>query len=245
MAANKVSHDSDYLDFSKLEKEIKNAVVSEERYWQENDAKIRAVEQRVPTYDDFREMVLAAHLKPLEKKDKLSSIEKFTQVWNPSAQKFSKPQGTKEQPHLNAQEEPPEQNKPEEESAMKLPGSGTEFILHWRHHCKTQEERKNFLFTVGAQKLAKIFKVEINGDLLGEFLECLRCLEDNKVAQAVEILETLTKCQRFSLSLAFLSKKEKESCRLLFVELKACPSVNLSTLLMEKLTSLESVYNKP
>lgn len=54
MAANKVSHDSDYLDFSKLEKEIQNAVVSEERYWQENDAKIRAVEQRVPTYDDFR-----------------------------------------------------------------------------------------------------------------------------------------------------------------------------------------------
>ncbi|CAG5124650.1 unnamed protein product [Candidula unifasciata] len=245
MAGNKASHDSDYLDFSKLEKEVQNAVVSEEKYWQENEAKIRAVEQRVPTYDDFREMVLAAHLKPLDKKDKLSSIEKFTQVWNPSAQKFPKSSQTKEQMIRTVLgEELSEQNKSEEKSVTKLPGSEKEFILHWRHHCKAQEDKKQFLFAVGAHKLAEIFRVEIAGDLLGEFLECLHCFEVGEAGQVIEILETLTKSQRFSISLAFLSKKEKESGRLLFEELKACPSVSDFPLLVDKLASLESVYNK-
>lgn len=54
MSSNNSSRDADHLDFSKLEKEVQNAVVNEERYWRENDAKIRAVEQRVPTYDNFR-----------------------------------------------------------------------------------------------------------------------------------------------------------------------------------------------
>ena len=53
-ATNKVSHDEDHFDFSKLEAEVRQTVINDERYWRENDAKIRAVEQRVPTYDDFR-----------------------------------------------------------------------------------------------------------------------------------------------------------------------------------------------
>ncbi len=37
-----------------LEQDLKNAVRKEERHWSENDAKLRAVHQKVPTYDDFR-----------------------------------------------------------------------------------------------------------------------------------------------------------------------------------------------
>lgn len=45
-----------------------------------NDAKMRAVAQRVPTYDDFHQMVLGADLKPMAKKDrgKVSLIEGLT-----------------------------------------------------------------------------------------------------------------------------------------------------------------------
>lgn len=58
MAANtekKASYDDDKaIDFKKLEKELTNAVEDEARYWRENDAKFRAVHQKVATYDEFR-----------------------------------------------------------------------------------------------------------------------------------------------------------------------------------------------
>ena len=44
----------DKIDFQKLERELEAAVESDARYWRENDAKMRAVEQRVETYEQFR-----------------------------------------------------------------------------------------------------------------------------------------------------------------------------------------------
>ena len=42
---------------------------ADEKYLRENDAKFRAVNQRVGSYEEFRDIVSAAHLKPLERKD--------------------------------------------------------------------------------------------------------------------------------------------------------------------------------
>ena len=44
----------DWIDFGRLEKELDEAVQKDARYWRENDAKFRAVEQRVETYEQFR-----------------------------------------------------------------------------------------------------------------------------------------------------------------------------------------------
>ena len=49
-----VSRKEDKVDFGKLEKELANAVDADQRYWRENDAKLRAVHQKVATYDEFR-----------------------------------------------------------------------------------------------------------------------------------------------------------------------------------------------
>lgn len=57
------------IDFRKLEKELALAVEADEKYLRENDAKFRAVNQRVGSYEEFRDIVSAAHLKPLERKD--------------------------------------------------------------------------------------------------------------------------------------------------------------------------------
>ncbi|XP_037267481.1 coiled-coil domain-containing protein 103 isoform X2 [Falco biarmicus] len=53
-----------------LERELQAAVAADERQARENEAKLRALRQRVPSYEEFRDIVLASHLKPLEKKDK-------------------------------------------------------------------------------------------------------------------------------------------------------------------------------
>ncbi|XP_028268223.1 dynein axonemal assembly factor 19 [Parambassis ranga] len=70
------------IDFSALERELQGAVESEQRYKRENAAKLRAVGQRV-SYDQFRDLVLTCHLKPLGKKDKEDAPRK--QPWNPVA----------------------------------------------------------------------------------------------------------------------------------------------------------------
>lgn len=45
------------IDYKILENELDRALKVDELYKLQNDAKIRAIEQRVPTYDNFRDMV--------------------------------------------------------------------------------------------------------------------------------------------------------------------------------------------
>lgn len=42
------------IDLRKLEKEVVDAVAADQLYWQQNDAKFRAVHQKVATYEEFR-----------------------------------------------------------------------------------------------------------------------------------------------------------------------------------------------
>ncbi|XP_054615032.1 coiled-coil domain-containing protein 103 [Dunckerocampus dactyliophorus] len=69
----------DVIDFSALEKELRTSVESERKYKRENDAKLRAVSQGVSSYQQFRDIVLSCHLRPLQRHDKNPS----KQPWNP------------------------------------------------------------------------------------------------------------------------------------------------------------------
>jgi len=45
------------INYKCLEQELNEALAADELYKLQNSAKIRAVEQRVPTYEHFRQMV--------------------------------------------------------------------------------------------------------------------------------------------------------------------------------------------
>ena len=49
-----VSRKDDKVDFDKLEREVYAAVAADEKYQRENDAKFRAVHQKVGSYEEFR-----------------------------------------------------------------------------------------------------------------------------------------------------------------------------------------------
>jgi len=49
-----VSRKEDAVDFNKLEEEVTAAMEAEAHYYRENDAKFRAINQRVATYEEFR-----------------------------------------------------------------------------------------------------------------------------------------------------------------------------------------------
>lgn len=44
----------DIIDFPALERELQGALEAEERYTRENEAKLRAVHQKVASYSEFR-----------------------------------------------------------------------------------------------------------------------------------------------------------------------------------------------
>ncbi|NXQ82999.1 CC103 protein, partial [Nyctibius grandis] len=193
------------LDFAVLERELRAAVAADERRERENAAKLRALRQRVPSYEEFRNLVLASHLRPLEKKDKMGKRRNV--LWNPCAAHAKAPQA------INV-EIPQELDQ--------LPGTSAEFYRDWRRCLKSGKEKYRFLLELGGKALGRIFEADLGFGLLGEFLTVLAeyvCHEDR--AAILQILQSLSGTKRFGLNVDLLSEAEKESSRSLFKKLQS------------------------
>lgn len=55
----------DGIDFKRLDEAVQNAMEADAKYSRENDAKFRAVKQKVATYEEFEGIVAGAHIKPM------------------------------------------------------------------------------------------------------------------------------------------------------------------------------------
>ncbi|NXS62485.1 CC103 protein, partial [Brachypteracias leptosomus] len=195
-----------------LERELQAAVAADERRARENEAKLRALHQRVPSYEEFRDIVLASHLKPLEKKDRMG--QRRNMLWNPCAA------------HTRAL---PASDLEIPQELDELPGSSAEFYRDWRRCLKSRKEKYQFLLKVGGEALGRIFQADLGFGLLGEFLVVLAenvCAADR--AAVLQLLQSLAGTGRFGLNVALLSEPEKESSRGLFGKLwsmsRACGS---------------------
>ncbi|XP_014217436.1 coiled-coil domain-containing protein 103-like [Copidosoma floridanum] len=193
------------VDFESLESELEDALKTDELYKVQNDAKLRAMEQRVPTYDHFRGMVLTAHLKPLDR----SELQRKAQVsWNRAcndgAPKF---------------EAPP----PSREVASKGDSSGgisSELLAAWKS--LADSPAKFELLVRHKDSLRdKYFKVEVPSDFLRDALKvCFDvCGKGATVPEVVGVLEAFAECGRFSLSLAMIPASERPCVKHLFEKL--------------------------
>nr|XP_028557949.1 coiled-coil domain-containing protein 103 [Podarcis muralis]XP_028557950.1 coiled-coil domain-containing protein 103 [Podarcis muralis] len=192
------------IDFRALEKELEEAIAADEKYQRENEAKFRAVHQKVATYEEFRDIVLASHLKPLEKKDKVG--KKRNVLWNSHAVKANLKQES--EVHLSQELE-------------QLPKTSAEFYRYWHRCMKNSQERYQLLLQLGSQNLGQIFQTDLAFGFLGEFLAVFSeniCLKDRH--SVLEILESFSGTKRFGLNVALMSEPEKKSCRQLFEKLQ-------------------------
>ncbi|KAM6163560.1 dynein axonemal assembly factor 19 [Rhynchocyon petersi] len=197
---------NDIINFKALEKELQAALYADEKYKRENAAKFRAVEQRVASYEEFRAMVLASHLKPLDRKDKMGG--KRTVLWN-----CHTTQG------CNAQDDATEIV---QEKTSLQPKTSAEFYRDWRRYLRSGPERYQALLQLGGPKLGRLFQADVGFGLLGELLVALadHVRPVDQVA-VLEILSSLANTGRFTLNLSLLSPAEKESCKGLFQKLQA------------------------
>ncbi|XP_018090328.1 coiled-coil domain-containing protein 103 isoform X2 [Xenopus laevis] len=196
--------DQETIDFRQLERELANALAADQKYSRENDAKFRAIHQKVASYEEFRDIVLASNLKPLERKDKVGGERK--QPWNPSF-------------NTNSCARESENVMPEE--SFSDPTNAFEFTRDWRR--LGNGEKYYYLLRVGAEKLSQLFHAEVCSGLLGEFLLVLNeSFQAIHLETVLQILQTLAETKRFDLNLVFLSGSEKESSQKLFVKLQTC-----------------------
>ncbi|XP_031412905.1 coiled-coil domain-containing protein 103 [Meleagris gallopavo] len=152
-----------------------------------------------------RDIVLASHLRPLEKKDKMGN--KRNVLWNPCAG------------HTRGQQVT-EVEIPQE--LEQLPGTSAEFYRDWRRCLKSGKEKYQLLLKLEGKALSRIFQAELGFGLLGEFLTVLAenvCHEDRDAV--LQILQSLSGTKRFGLNLDLLSTSEKESTRDLFRKLQS------------------------
>ncbi|OWF42376.1 coiled-coil domain-containing protein 103-like [Mizuhopecten yessoensis] len=226
------SHDKDSLNFDKLEKELYAAVDADKKYWRENDAKFRAVGQKVETYEEFQDIVKASHLKPLDKGDNLNGIV-FDQPWNSHAIKM------KNAAPLKSTGGDLQQNDD-------LPKNGPEFARDWRRHHKTVQSQYGYLLKIGGARLGEMFKTEISFGLLGDILSALcHGFSSSDSTAVLAVVDGLCSANRFSLSVQFLSSKEKQVCSDLFQKLQS--SIESQTEadgkhMHDRLKELEKIY---
>lgn len=198
----------DTLDFKSLEKELSHAIARDEKYQRENDAKFRAIHQKVQSYEEFRDIVEASHLKPLDKEDKLGGMS--YQKWNAmSSNKAGEPETVMSQ--IN--KEP-----------IKQPQTSGEFLRTWKRQCSTMEAKYSFLLSIDHPVLCKCFVVECP---LGEIISCLNSnAKKSNADKILPVLDVMRKAKRFRLLLDFLSTTEQKQLKDIFENLKC--QINLT-----------------
>ncbi|XP_028930876.1 coiled-coil domain-containing protein 103 [Ornithorhynchus anatinus] len=199
-----MSGSDDGLDFQALERELQAALAADEKYRRENAAKFRAVHQKVASYEEFRDIVLASHLRPLERKDKTGGPR--TAPWNSHATRA----GPSPEPSLELSQE-----------GASPPETSAEFQRAWRRHLRSGPERYRALLGLGGAGLGRIFRADVGFGLLGELLTALADhAEPGDRPAVLDVLSGLARAGRFRLNLDLLSCPERESCRRLFRRLR-------------------------
>ncbi|XP_014610041.1 PREDICTED: coiled-coil domain-containing protein 103 [Polistes canadensis] len=208
------------IDYKILQDELYEALKADELYKLQNDAKIRAVEQGVPTYEHFRQMVNGAHLKALEPKDTKSKSNSLA-LWN----SMSTNHRSECLPLMYETNETKLNEEKVNEFANTIPKDYKTFIQMWRN---TNDSKIKFFYLYNTRDILKdkIFYSEIPPFYLTDIINT--CLEHQKqeslkveeLKGIIEILTTLSKCNRFNLAINFMSDNEKENCSQLLQSLK-------------------------
>ena len=162
-----------------LQKDMLDALHDDQVKKQINDAKLRAVKQRVE-YDDFEKLVMGAHLRPVKpRSDDLNGVSK-------AFDGFVMP---KHEPAAVQGPMPPPKAALVETEVVPPPAkTSNEFTRVWKRQCKTPAVRKGYLKHLDPETLPMIFRTELDPAMFDAMVATLKeaCLESAKAASGGE-----------------------------------------------------------
>ena len=215
------------IDFKKVIKEAVAAQDAEDKYQRENDAKFRAVYQKVATYEEFCDIVLASNLRPLDKTDSIPTLGAGHVVWNVSAS------NTSEQRECDGTRYTPAG--PGENMSV---SSQAEFNKIYKK--LSPSDKYSLLLEIGGNKLLSLFPTEIDvfEDILFVLTQEYKQCDTHDI---VNILLCISEMKRFSLNLQFLDKHGRSRLNSL---LKLLTDTTGDTHTHTELEQVVSIYTK-
>ena len=227
----------DVIDFKRLDEAVSTAIESEARYWRENDAKFRAVNQKVATYEEFEGIVKGSHIKPMT--EDITALDLKRSSWMDSGRARAR---DRKRDEMNGMlQEGGEANHHRSNTstcggggdsgdAPAPPKTVQQFLRDWRN-IKTKKTllpkdddintaRLRYLDLLGAKGIASLFKAEIGHGLLGEFMLVLAStyVPERRKATAA-YLEAFGDTGRFALTVEFMTDKERAAAETLLKHL--------------------------
>jgi len=185
------------INFDKLQKEFYNAKEADQKYSRENDAKFRAVHQKVASYEEFRDIVTASHLQPLDRDD-ITGMKNVQQPWNTA--------------YNTDQKDLKHNNIATSSLAERTNGIKTrdDFLKTW----STVENKVEYILSFDMDFLRSVFKCDIPFNFLETYVKSIKNdLSIDSLPKIINIFKVFTLCERFSLTLKFLGKKDKEELK--------------------------------
>eukprot|EP00050_Salpingoeca_kvevrii_P019477 m.86436 g.86436 ORF g.86436 m.86436 type:complete len:237 (-) comp8432_c0_seq4:80-790(-) len=190
------------LHVDQLQTVLSSAIEADARYQRENDAKFRAVAQKVPTYEDFEQMVKGAHIKPMTEDITQLNLKKSSWTSGRAQQRARHrilAKGASAAPAPAAAQGQP----------TEAPATVNNFLRDWRSRCASSVAKYAYLLLIGGERLEALFRVEIGHGLLGEMGIVLNeCFESKDGEDICDIFCRLPNTNRFSLTVEFLSDAE-------------------------------------
>lgn len=235
------------VDMKELEEQLESAIQEDKKYWLQNEAKLKAVSDHVETYNEFKNLVDAAHLTPLDKSDKLNKEKLNRTIWN----KFADKDGTVSSVSIATSKENvgnlPEHSTSKVEKLLSISFADKDNFLELLNQA---DDKLSSLMQLGAAQFVNIFQNEISTTTILEVFKVLLGFDRNNVENIVfvaEFLGELINIERFSLTLSFLTSSERQTVESLFEKLNSCfilKSLELKEygLVEDHLSTLKIVY---
>ncbi|XP_046387140.1 coiled-coil domain-containing protein 103 [Ischnura elegans] len=210
------------IDLDRLETQLHHAIEEDEKYKREDAAKFRAIEQS-KTYEEFRNIVKASHLKPLDKHESLSTKNMRPMVWNTYA--TCTKNSPKNEQVTSSFTHSSQRVKIDELMQKQL--SYYNFQQLWLLLCEDQERRVIMLKKAISQ--GNIFQNhDIPVDLMVEVMETLNDslsdsfqIPEETFELAIETMRSIFSTPRFTLHVMFLNERERNVISQLKEKVKA------------------------
>ncbi|CEG37514.1 coiled-coil domain-containing protein 103 [Plasmopara halstedii] len=225
------------FDTAALQLELAQALEDDRVYKLTDSMKKRAI-HTAANYDDFKNLVACANLKPVSQKE----LSVFSRAKGQNLRKKKMVRKT----YSNEQRSQP--------AAPRLdlpPACAVDFCRNWKRYLKTFEAKLRYLQVTTPVRLGEIFKADIDSDLVAEIVEVLltswhqNSPNTGIKAQvttlfALSIMEALSQTIRLSLILDFFDSRQTEKLKELFKLMET--DAESSQRCLEMLTTLKSKF---
>ncbi|CAL4153222.1 unnamed protein product, partial [Meganyctiphanes norvegica] len=191
------------MEPARLEARLRASVDADRHYAQENAAKIRAI-NTAPTYDEFRQIVLGAHLKPLDKGDKKGMSR--PSIWNSIASSGNK-KGSRPVSHQDVENCVYPMDC--QYDIANPPSTSEGLVQLWER--LDLADRLDFLRSLKPTALEQLAGGLVAGGMLGDAITTLLAFTPsvNDVVMVVNFLHDLSMSKRFSLSVTLVCGEER------------------------------------